>query len=1546
MAALPGAVITASVLAGFGAWYMNSNLGSTKTGIPDAYGSDIVLGATVKLTKEAAVINEKTCLASQDYGKMGTVVKIDRVNKKVNVRCRGNKNVLVEEYLGTDLEVVYSTLGSRGIAILGGIAVPGSVVKLQNTFKKANADKALGNPFYEDKGKVTRVLIEGSDREILVKVKRLDQKQDREEYYNADHLELISGPMDSKMDISGDKRSIVVGSRVKLQERAFYKNAGKYLALKDTFEKIGKVTAIRLSPTDATKYEVTVSTSKIDKSFIGEDMYDRDDLEYVPKEKRPLVGIAIFGGMAAEDVKVKIRDERREHVKSKPLGRSTFGDVGTVDKLDPESADNLKIYVRCNGVNADEQTGDWYEPEDLEIAEPEDTEGLPIFGGRATVGTFVAATEESKGKKCLGKTQYGDVGVVKGVDPNASEGLTINVVCGMDKNGKQSEWYAPTELRLYVPPEEGGDANLADAKNTLNRLNEELAGVDFKISVISKKLKEISDSASKVPLAQEEVNKIEAKLLENPTSREKRALQNQLKDAKLWLNGAKKAEEFFKQKPIKLEEDKAKLEVEKKEIELKIQEAEEKVRIAKKSSKNAQRIEEAYVSTKRNLELARIRREHVYAIYTEASRGVSCDGKKIDIAKAYRDFTTNYFNTWRDKLDKNNISAPNIGENKLKQIQHSDEFKKQIRKLKIFIGELKAVDEETRKRYIDKLTAEINLEVAVSTKDDENFFDTREERSLEPDDLDNKVRRVADTRASFDSLKSDSKTKLDKIDELLYELRDIARNIEVAAFLGDTTTEQTLGIIQKRVTDLENQQKELQTSLSKASIAYRKAFLIENGSKTALDSAKAKYNTLLVNKGRQQVPTEQVIREVPEIFPKEKEFTPPIRKPEPLEGILPVGGPEVMTGGKAKGNKGNNPGDPSSETTSDNLTEALKNIEKYYTAYAESRIETLKLERDEKIISGKMSCLLQLIETGKDLEKTFKENVKTRCDLLTKAYKAVEKLERSIRAREAAFVAAQIAKDPCRGRASADVNNPDPTERNKLLDDILTKVKGSKDDKELLANLEELRTKCTLLPEDDRFKRVNELDQLINQLKNPAITGGVYSEKNKIMDKFLNDQYPSKQAELGPVVDHIRDIETAARSQEEEDRRQAERDEIEANYPKPEITPSNPKEKKLRDQRNKEFEQYSRNEDEYEKFLDLDKVNDTSYSEVQRDIDRRANDEIKRQLSSIPSVPTRALPKTIPISPSFTGWDDELKDVDKLITLIKEDPSIGFPQGDPKDPASRITNDLVSKICDKYENCTADTLIKFLEGLRAKGYTIDCEEAVQEKIAEEKKETIALKPSENVTKGIELAEKVVNEQKTILMCKDAGSDIILASVLKRTSEADSYMFDLNILMKEIEQEKAEIDKEDRESQRKVQLYEKKFKDMNLCFKTEKERAEKIFNSEETKIKKALDEVKDKLYELKQQNNQNNRYDDKPLEELYKEYKETFDKKDGLASKDDKNKVAEKSKQSEFDRLKNQLGQIKGAIARKGGIPPDDKGNKPVTPATGGNRRVTRRRPRY
>jgi len=45
-------------------------------------------------------------------------------------------------------------------------------------------------------------------------------------------------------------------------------------------------------------------------------------------------------------------------------------------------------------------------------------------------------------------------------------------------------------------------------------------------------------------------------------------------------------------------------------------------------------------------------------------------------------------------------------------------------------------------------------------------------------------------------------------------------------------------------------------------------------------------------------------------------------------------------------------------------------------------------------------------------------------------------------------------------------------------------------------------------------------------------------------------------------------------------------------------------------------------------------------------------------------------------------------------------------------------------------------------------------------------------------------------------------------------------------------------------------------------------------------------------------------------------------------------------------LKNQLGQIKGAIARKGGIPPDDKGNKPVTPATGGNRRVTRRRPRY
>ena len=175
-------------------------------------------------------------------------------------------------------------------------------------------------------------------------------------------------------------------------------------------------------------------------------------------------------------MKVRLRAERKEAVASKPLGRPAFGDEGTVVDIQPEDKDNLQVLVVCNGKNPEELTKEWYEPEDLEIAEPEETDGEAVFGGRVTVGSLVRVRQSARGKKCLGTMEVGDVGAVKGIDPNAGENLKINVTCGRSMNAKKSEWYDPRDLELFFATEEAGtplaqaQSELLEAQRTLNNL--------------------------------------------------------------------------------------------------------------------------------------------------------------------------------------------------------------------------------------------------------------------------------------------------------------------------------------------------------------------------------------------------------------------------------------------------------------------------------------------------------------------------------------------------------------------------------------------------------------------------------------------------------------------------------------------------------------------------------------------------------------------------------------------------------------------------------------------------------------------------------------------------------------------------------------------------------------------------------------------------------------------------------------------------------------------------------------------------------------------
>ena len=484
---LPVAMLGATLLGGIGI-YVGLIDTEEKDSIKLLSGQRIYPGSEVRLNQDKKGAYPDSCL--QKTG-TGNVKKVFPDKRTVLVSCGKGRNYAEEELPADALDVVSSGINAVGISIPGGYLMEGSRVRLLQFARSKNRGKGLASPFANSVGMVTH-LNPNRRTEVMVRTERLDNsKGSFEEIYQVEDLEFVSGPSEpGKRGIKGGL--IGIGTAVQLKRgpdgkidpevlkkhanpifgkgsEAYRLKGDKYndaMGIVREWETFGTVTRVLADPKTSKDFATVRCVSKDAVKSVVEEDYELEDLEAVPARSIPRPGIPIFGGMANTDMKVRLRAERKESVASKPLGRAAFGDEGTVVDIQPEDKDNLQVLVVCNGKNPEELTKEWYEPEDLEIAEPDDTEGEPVFGGRVTVGSMVRVRQSARGKKCLGTMEVGDVGAVKGIDPNGADNMKINVTCGRSMNAKQSEWYDPRDLELFFATEEAGTP-LAQAQSKL-----------------------------------------------------------------------------------------------------------------------------------------------------------------------------------------------------------------------------------------------------------------------------------------------------------------------------------------------------------------------------------------------------------------------------------------------------------------------------------------------------------------------------------------------------------------------------------------------------------------------------------------------------------------------------------------------------------------------------------------------------------------------------------------------------------------------------------------------------------------------------------------------------------------------------------------------------------------------------------------------------------------------------------------------------------------------------------------------------------------------
>ena len=446
-------------------------------------------GAVIRLLSGAASKYPGKGLTQPGTNYTGTLQYIERQNPKgitisVSNTVRGRRFTGVYDPSDFILVKPSNLQSTGGVKITNGIATVGTQVRYKNANASENSSpKSLANPFYNSVGVVES--IDPQTSKIFVKATALkDVNMTFTQEYDANDLIFVSLPHEEDLrGIPNEYGFINVGSRVSLTPKKYSEAQTKSSILSTTettqlgnlilpvgqkpvsnerflasprFEKIGVVTVIFYHTNGMPV--AAVKCKQVNSNHYYEQLYFLEDLQVIGSDGIPPNTVFILGGVASNGVAVKLRDEKKEASAGKALTRPTYGLKGTVEDVDPNADDNLKVQVRSVGTNAGEEASDWYEPEHLEIIDMPTDQGIPVFGGFANVGTVVEVMVDARGIKCLGKPEIGNIGVVMGLDQNASGGETLNIKCGRDlkTNTKASNWYKPTDVKLYIKPDVSG----------------------------------------------------------------------------------------------------------------------------------------------------------------------------------------------------------------------------------------------------------------------------------------------------------------------------------------------------------------------------------------------------------------------------------------------------------------------------------------------------------------------------------------------------------------------------------------------------------------------------------------------------------------------------------------------------------------------------------------------------------------------------------------------------------------------------------------------------------------------------------------------------------------------------------------------------------------------------------------------------------------------------------------------------------------------------------------------------------------------------------
>ena len=711
-------------------------------------------------------------------------------------------------------------------------------------------------------------------------------------------------------------------------------------------------------PEDLGKVMVRVlCVSKKSRGTVVEEGYSVLDLEAVPATSIPRAGIAIFGGMATEGVHVRVRAERKDATSSKSLGRTAFGDVGTVTRVDGEADDNLKVFVTCNGLNPEEQTGDWYEPEDLEEVDQGEQEGEPVFGGRVVVGSMVRVMQSGRGKKCLGTMEIGDLGSVKGIDPNAADNLKINVTCGRSPTAKQSEWYDPRDLQVFFGVED-----------TATPLAKAQAQLDKALRELGKQRREPEY---------------------NP------ALEAQLKTA--------------------------------------VDVAQKRVNELSKETVDMTKTKEVYENAQEKLQSAQKLKRDIEALRLTASKQTTCaadPGRAARFTQQALDIEDNYYATLDiidpDTFDWNYRGPVPVPGNALKPVQYSDRFKSAWKDLYRAWQRRPAPDPANDLIYLYR--SKLQLEQRLR----DNLANGNRNSPEDFDNLTNLLSRLSNARIAYDAIPvTPLKSALKDIDEKLQKLKEVARDIETAAYSGNTPSEKLLARIGTLIAENNAKQDIIEGpapnrgggELGPLTTAYNTAFADEQQAKFRFEVAKQNFqkNTTYSAIHAVQVADFQVNEAQTALNA--------LQALRPAQGAVPADLAKRIAKAQEELRKKTNerdlkraynplaaPAVPLAALPVDTPQHIVTALTTATREYINAQKDTLRARKAEQIKSGELTCLLQSTEAAMELQDKIRKIVNDKCMILADADAVNAQIDNLIDVRKRAFLMAHASRDPSFGK--------------------------------------------------------------------------------------------------------------------------------------------------------------------------------------------------------------------------------------------------------------------------------------------------------------------------------------------------------------------------------------------------------------------------------------------------------------------------------------------------------------------------------------------------